>query len=829
MVEYNFKKIEKKWQAVWEKKKLFQAKDFDKKPKKYILIEFPYPSGDGLHVGHVRSYSALDALARKKRMEGYNVLYPIGWDAFGLPTENYAIKKGIHPALITKKNIANFTKQLKSLGLSFDWSREINTTDPEYYRWTQWIFLQFFKKGLAYQAEMPINWCPSCKIGLANEEVTDGKCERCGTETKKRKIKQWMLKITKYADRLLEDLKTVDYSDRIKIQQENWIGRSKGTTVKFAIIELGNPVSTWKRGFQVIEVFTTRMDTIFGVTALVVAPEHEIISNLRSQISNLAEVERYLKEAAKRSEMERTMEEKEKSGVKLEGVMVINPASGEEVPVFVGDYVIATYGGGAVMVVPAHDKRDYAFAKKYNLPIRKVIVPPAVLNMVRNADDIAAGAKTELRLEAECFTDDGELVNSSRFTGLTSEKARREITKWLEEKDAAKKVVQYKLRDWIFSRQHYWGEPIPIIHCEKCGTVAVPEKDLPVKLPFVKKYRPTDTGESPLSAIKQWVNTKCPKCKGPARRETDTMPNWAGSSWYFLRYVDPKNSQKFADFKKMEYWLPIDLYNGGMEHTTLHLLYSRFWHKFLYDLKLVPMPEPYAGRRSHGIVLAEDGRKMSKSFGNVINPDGVVKKFGVDTLRVYEMFMGPFEQTISWSGDGVVGVFRFLNKVWRLRDKVKKDAAVNTSLERILHKSIKKVSEDLENMKFNTAVSQMMIFVNEMDKREFISQEVFKTFLKILLPFAPHLSEELWSKMDNKKLLHEEHWPVFDEEKIKEDRVELAVQINGKFRGTVFVSAAVEQNELEKIILSDGRFKKYLEGGFKKAIFVRGKLINFVL
>ncbi len=816
MAEYNFKKIEAKWQKVWEKKKLFQAKDFAQKPKKYILIEFPYPSGDGLHVGHVRSYSALDALARKKRMEGYNVLYPIGWDAFGLPTENYAIKKGIHPAIITKKNIANFTRQLKSLGLSFDWSREINTTDPEYYKWTQWIFLQFFKNDLAYQAEIPINWCPSCKIGLANEEVIDGKCERCGTETEKRKIKQWMLKITKYADRLLEDLKTVDYSDRIRIQQENWIGRSDGTTIKF-------PISIRQLADQFsIEVFTTRVDTIFGVTALVIAPEHEIIKKLEVRIKNLEEVRNYIKEAAKRSEIERTMKEKEKTGVKLEGVAVINPANGEEVPVFVGDYVIAAYGGGAVMVVPGHDKRDYVFAKKYELEIREVVVGgPAFVPL--------SGTSAGKDISKEAFVEYGKLVNSGQFDGLSSEEAIKKITAWLTEKGTAKAVVQYKLRDWIFSRQHYWGEPIPIIHCGKCGVVAVPEKDLPVKLPFVKKYKPTDTGESPLAAIKQWVNTKCPDCKGPAKRETDTMPNWAGSSWYFLRYVDPKNSKNFADAKKLKYWLPVDLYNGGMEHTTLHLLYSRFWHKFLYDLKLVPTAEPYAGRRSHGIVLAEDNRKMSKSFGNVINPDEVIKKFGADTLRVYEMFMGPHEQAISWSSDGVVGVFRFLNKIRRFADKVKKDAVADADIERILHKSVKKVSEDMENMKFNTAVSQLMILANEMDKRKFVPPEIFKIFLKILLPFAPHLSEELWSKMENKKLLHEEKWPVFDPMKIKEDVIEMAVQVNGKFRGTISVPTATSQNELEKIILSNGRFKKYLESGFKKVVFVRGKLINFVL
>ncbi|PJC25397.1 MAG: leucine--tRNA ligase [Candidatus Tagabacteria bacterium CG_4_9_14_0_2_um_filter_41_11] len=819
MVKYNFKKIERKWQNFWEKEGFYQPKDFDKKPKKYILIEFPYPSGDGLHVGHVRSYSALDALARKKRMEGYNVLYPIGWDAFGLPTENYAIKKGIHPSIITKQNIAVFKRQLKSLGLSFDWTREINTTDPDYYKWTQWIFLQFFKRGLAYQAEMPINWCPKCKIGLANEEVVSGKCERCGAETERRTIKQWMLKITKYADRLIEDLDKVDYSEKIKTQQINWIGRSEGTEVDFKIADSGSSAK--------ITVFTTRIDTLFGVTALVISPEHPLTETLTTK-ENRKKVKEYIEASKKKSDLERE-ENKEKTGV-FTGSYCINPANEEKVPIWVGDYVVATYGGGAVMMVPSHDYRDYDFAKKYNLPIKKVVIPSALLHMTTNADTVASGGKAELRLEAECFVDDGELINSGNFNGLSSEKAREEITRFLEKKEAGKKSVKYKLRDWIFSRQHYWGEPIPIIHCEKCGIVPVPEYDLPVELPYVKKYKPTNTGESPLASIKKWVNVKCPKCKGKAKRETDTMPNWAGSSWYFLRYIDPKNGKKFADFKKLKYWLPIDLYNGGMEHTTLHLLYSRFWHKFLYDLKLVPTLEAYSARRSHGMVLAEDAKKMSKSLGNVINPDEIVKKFGADTLRMYEMFMGPFDQAINWSNQGVVGVFRFLNRVWQLQKKVKKDANQCRECETILHKSVKKLSEDIDNMKFNTAVSQLMILINEMDKEININLDNYKIFLKLLAPLAPHISEELWAQIGEKKSIHLEGWPKYDPAKIKENTFDLVIQINGKMRLVVSAPTGIKEEEAKELALSQERIKRFLSGKTPmKIIYISGKLINIVI
>ncbi len=819
MANYNFGKIEKKWQEIWEKKELYRAEDFDKKPKKYILIEFPYPSGDGLHVGHVRSYSALDALARKKRMEGYNVLYPIGWDAFGLPTENYAIKKGIHPSIITKQNITVFKRQLKSLGLSFDWSREINTTDPEYYKWTQWIFLQFFKHGLAYQAEMPINWCPKCKIGLANEEVISGKCERCGTETERRIIKQWMLKITKYADRLIEDLDKVDYLEKIKTQQINWIGKSEGTEVDFKIAGDDLP--------EKIMVFTTRVDTLFGVTALVIAPDHPLARILIAK-GNKKKVEKYIEASRKRSDLERE-EDKEKTGV-FTGSYCINPANGEKVPIWVGDYVVAAYGGGAVMMVPAHDYRDFDFAKKYKLPVKKVIVPPALLRMTTNADTIASGGKAELRLESECFVDDGELINSGDFNCLSSEKAREEITKFLEKKEGGRKSVKYKLRDWIFSRQHYWGEPIPIIHCEKCGAVAVPVKDLPVELPYVKKYKPTNTGESPLASIKEWVNVKCPKCGGQAKRETDTMPNWAGSSWYFLRYIDPKNAKKFADFKKLEYWTPVDLYNGGMEHTTLHLLYSRFWHKFLFDLKLVPTSEPYSARCSHGMVLAEDSQKMSKSHGNVINPDEIVKQFGADTLRMYEMFMGPFDQAISWSNQGVVGVFRFLNRVWKLQKKVKKDVKQCRECETILHKSIKKISEDIDNMKFNTAVSQLMILFNEIDKEPDFNEDDYKIFVKLLAPFAPHLTEELWLQIGGENSIHEQVWPKYDEGKIKEDVFNLVIQVNGKLRAVVSAPIDIKENEAKELALFQENVKKILGNTIpKKIIFVHQKLINIVI
>jgi len=819
MKEYNPKLIEGKWQKKWERLGLNKAKDFDKRKKQYILVEFPYPSGEGLHVGHVRSYTALDALCRKKRMAGYNVLYPIGYDAFGLPTENYAIKTGIHPIKVTQKNTAIFRKQLKSLGLSFDWSREINTTDPKYYKWTQWIFLKMFEKGLAYQAKIPINWCPSCKIGLANEEVIGGKCERCGAQTEKREKKQWLLKITAYADRLIEDLKKVDYPEKIKNQQINWIGRSEGTEVKFQILNCK---------FQ-ISVFTTRIDTIFGVTALVLAPEHELISKIKNQILNIEEVEEYKKNTQKKPEIERMDFEKEKSGVPLQGVYAINPLNDEKIPVWIGDYVIASYGGGAVMVVPAHDQRDYEFAKRYHLAIREVVVPESDAKNIDN--------QRELK---EAYTDYGILINSGRFNGLRSEDAIKKITDWLIENKLGKKTVNYHLRDWVFSRQHYWGEPIPIIHCEKCGVVPISEKDLPVKLPYVKNYKPTSTGESPLAEIKEWVNVKCPKCGGPAKRETDTMPNWAGSNWYYLAYLMRGISNFQFPISKYEkvfkYWMPVDLYNGGMEHTTLHLLYSRFVYKFLYDIGAVPHDEPYKSRRSHGMVLAADGRKMSKSFGNVINPDEIVKKYGADTIRLYEMFMGPYEEAINWSAESLEGCYRFLKRVWNIyQDKKKIGKSTSRDLAQKINYTIKKVSDDLENMRFNTAVSTMMEFLNSWQEEDkLISKKDAESFLKILAPFCPHIAEEIYQKVKNKKSkvksIFEESWPRYDEQLIKKETIEMVIQINGKVRDKIEVSAEISKEEAEKLALNSEKIKKWLNNQKPKLIvFVKGKLINIVI
>jgi len=800
MIKYNPQKIEKKWQKSWSKQKLYQAKDFSKKPKKYIMIEFPYPSGDGLHVGHVRPYSVLDALSRKKRMEGYNVLYPMGWDAFGLPTENYAIKTGIHPAKVTEKNISVFKKQMNSLGLSFDWSREINTADPKYYKWTQWIFLQLFKKGLAYQDRMPINWCPSCKIGLANEEVISGRCERCGAQTEKKVIKQWMLKITKYADRLIDDLEKVDYLEKIKTQQINWVGRSYGTEIDFQIVNSKKKIT----------VFTTRTDTSFGITALVIAPEHPLLKELTVK-ENKEEVKKYVLASKKKSELERTQLDKEKTGVFL-GSYCVNPVNNEKIPIWISDYVIATYGGGAVMIVPAHDKRDYQFAKKYKIEIREVV----------SGGDISKQA----------FVDYGKLINSDQFNGLKSKEAIDKITKWLEENNSGRKTVQYKLRDWIFSRQHYWGEPIPIIHCDKCGQVAVPEENLPVELPYVEKYEPTQTGESPLAKIEDWVKVNCPQCGGPGKRETDTMPNWAGSSWYFLRYIDSENDHEFADSKKLKYWLPVDLYNGGMEHTTLHLLYSRFWHKFLYDQKLVPTSEPYKRRYSHGVVLAGDGRKMSKSFDNIIKPDDVVDRFGADTLRVYEMFMGPFDQAINWSTQGVQGCFRFLNRVWQIfNDSKKITKTVDQELIVSLHQLIKKVDKDMEAMKFNTAIAAFMKFTNlwTEDKRS-LSRKEAETFLKLLAPTAPHISEELWEKLGNKKSIFLEKWPGYDEKLIQEKSWQLVIQINGKVRDKIEVKKGISEKEVKELALSQDRIKKWLSNKEpKKIIYIPGRLINLVI
>jgi leucyl-tRNA synthetase len=972
---YDPKVVEPKWQKVWEESGIHKALDDSKKPKFYSLFEFNYPSGDGLHVGHVRTDTAMDIISRKRRMQGFNVLYPVGWDSFGLPTENYAIKTGIHPKIVTKKNTDNFRRQLKSLGLSFDWDREIDTSDPNYYRWTQWIFLEMYKHDLAYKKKMVVNWCPKDKIVLANEEVIDGKCERCGTPVEKREKEQWMLAITKYADRLDKDLDTVDYKERIKVQQRNWIGRSEGAEIEFGITNL--PGSASQPGRLVIKVFTTRPDTLFGATYMVLAPEHELIQELKDEISNYNEVEKYIKSAKSKTEIERTTEKKIKSGVELKGIKAINPANQEEIPVFIADYVLANYGTGAIMAVPVHDERDFDFAKQHNLPVREVIEPlfikkdgkdgvrpelpfkkrhavvavvkhwsedkylclkwkktdwrgfviggieegeePAetgkreiaeetgytsakfirplggivhaqFFHAVKNENrwahfhglyyELTDGAKketseveqdihdvhwisgkdlekfldwvTDMRLiwlrayKPEAFlggsalhsssrvAEDGILTNSGKFNGLKIEEAKKAITEFVK----GKIVTTYKLRDWIFSRQRYWGEPIPMVFCEHCkkegrskdGWVPVPEKDLPVKLPEVENYLPTDSGESPLAAITDWVNTQCPVCGSPAKRETDTMPNWAGSSWYFLRYIDPHNQKNLADKKKLDYWMEVDWYNGGMEHTTLHLLYSRFWNKFLFDIGIVPVSEPYKKRTSHGIILAPDGEKMSKSRGNVINPDPIIKDHGADTLRLYEMFMGPFDQMVAWSTDGIVGPRRFLDRVWKLQEKVVPKWPFDANLESAIHSTIKKVSDDIESMSFNTAVSAMMILVNEMEKREKLAENYYKHLLHILAPFAPHIAEELWSRLGNKTSIHLESWPKANEEKIQSGEVTIIIQVNGKVRGEFQAKKDIEERDATQKAFELEEVKKWI--GVKKpkkVIYVKGKLISIVV
>jgi len=975
MKVYNHLKIEKKWQNIWEKKGIYKARDFSKKPKYYSLIEFPYPSGDGLHVGHPRPYIGMDIISRKRRLEGFNVLYPIGWDAFGLPTENYAIKTGKDPRVVTKKNSDTFRRQIKSLGISFDWSREINTTDPKYYKWTQWIFLQFFKKGLAYKKKMMINWCPKDKIGLANEEVVGGCCERCGTAVEKREKEQWMLAITKYADRLDKDLDNVDYLPQIKLAQRNWIGKSVGAEIQFdiriAVQTLKNlpalPASGLRHGSnfsvsapQYIKVFTTRPDTIFGATYLVLAPEHEMVQKLKTQIVNWNEVEKYIKEVKNKTEIERTAENKIKTGVELKSVKAINPATKEEISIWIADYVLIHYGTGAIMAVPAHDERDFEFAKKYNLPIKQVvahIVRPdqyavkdkepweerdAVMCIVKHwekneflcqewkdfsevrtfvsggielGEDVISAGLREIKEETgyvnvkfikqlggfsyieffhkrkkinrrarfrylyyelqdgekiniseeesnqhrvlwkkpeevldflnigekeriwelfngkeESFTGVGYMVNSGKFDGMDSEKAKKEIIKFVN----GKEKTTFKLRDWVFSRQRYWGEPMPIVHCEKCGMVPMHEKDLPLILPKVKNYQPTDSGESPLANISKWVNTKCPKCKGKAKRETDTMPNWAGSSWYYLRYTDSKNKKEFANKKNLKYWLGSDThnggvnwYNGGNEHTTLHLLYSRFWHKFLFDLKLVPTSEPYKKRTSHGMILGEGGVKMSKSLGNVINPDEIVKTYGADTLRVYEMFMGPFNQFVAWSSESIIGSRRFIERVWNLQYKIQKNKKY-TEFE--IEKTIKKVGEDIEEMKFNTAISTLMIFINEMGKLESISQNVYEKFLKIFSPFAPHITEELWHNLGYKNSIHLSDWPKWDENLIKDEEIKIVVQVNGKVRTEIMIKVENNEEGIKKQAISDKTILKYIEGkDIKKVIYVKNRLVNIVV
>lgn len=799
---YDYAQIEKKWQGIWDEKQTFAAKDDYSLPKFYGLVEFPYPSGQGLHVGHPRSYTAIDIVCRKKRLEGYNVLYPMGWDAFGLPTENFAIKNHVHPAEVTKKNIANFKRQLKSLGFSFDWSREINTTDPEYYKWTQWIFLQLYKKGLAYKKKMSVNWCTSCKCVLANEEVVNGHCERCGSEVIHKEKSQWMLKITDYAEKLLEGLDEVDFIDRVKTQQRNWIGRSYGTQVKFST-NIGDT----------FEVFTTRADTLFGVTYMVMSPEHPLINKWADKITNMDEVTAYKQEAAKKSDFERTELAKDKTGVKISGVTAINPVNGKEVPIFIADYVLISYGTGAIMAVPAHDTRDWEFAKKFGLPI---------IEVVAGGEDVQAAPYTE------CAT--GKLVNSGFLNGMSVEDAKKAIQEWLTERNLGERKTNYKLRDWVFSRQRYWGEPIPIVHCDKCGYVPVPESELPLVLPNVDSYEPTDNGESPLAKMTDWVNTTCPHCGGPAHRETDTMPQWAGSSWYFLRYCDPHNDKALASPEALKYWTPVDWYNGGMEHTTLHLLYSRFWHKFLYDIGVVPSPEPYAKRTSHGMILGENGEKMSKSRGNVVNPDEIVRDYGADTMRVYEMFIGDFEKAAPWSQSSIKGSKRFLDKVWALSDKLTEGDSYRTELESAFHRTIKKVTEDIEGLKMNTAIAALMSLLNDIQGFGSINEAEFKTYLILLNPFAPHMTEELWQQAGFEGMLNEAEWPKYDEAKCADSTVEIAVQVNGKIKARINVAADISAPDAIAAAKADGAVTAAIEGkSIIKELYVPKKLVNIVV
>ena len=801
MREYNPKDIEKKWQDIWDENETFRATDDRDKKKFYALIEFPYPSGQGLHVGHPRPYTALDVVSRKRRMEGYNVLYPMGWDAFGLPTENYAIKNKIHPKIVTEQNVARFKSQLKALGLSFDWSREINTTHPEYYKWTQWIFLKLLEKGLAYKNEASINWCPDCKVGLANEEVVGGACERCQTEVTRKVKTQWMLKITEYAERLIKDLDLVNYIDRVKIQQTNWIGKSEGMEVDFEI-----------KGGETLRVYTTRPDTLYGVTYMVISPEHPILQTMKDKIENMCELEKYQEFASHKSDFERTELVKEKTGVEIKGIKAINPVNGAEIPVWISDYVLMTYGTGAIMAVPGHDSRDWEFAKEFNLPIAQVV----------DGGNIEECAFTDI--------DSGTLVNSDILNGLTVDEAKKKISEYLKEKGLGEDKTNFKLRDWVFSRQRYWGEPIPVVHCDGCGIVPLPESELPLLLPDVDSYEPTENGESPLAKMDDWVNTTCPKCGGSAKRETDTMPQWAGSSWYFLRYTDPHNNEELASQENLDYWMPVDWYNGGMEHTTLHLLYSRFWHKFLYDYGIVSMPEPYMKRTSHGMIMGENNEKMSKSRGNVINPDEVVDESGADTLRVYEMFIGDFEKSVSWSENGVKGCRRFLDRVWRLRDSLVDGEEYSKELETSMHKTIKKVTEDYEAMKFNTAIASLMALLNEFNDSKSVNKAEFKIFITLLNPAAPHITEELWQDLGFTGMLNETSWPVWDENKTVEDTIEMAVQINGKVRGKIVVSRDASQDEAKTRVLEDARLSELLKDkNIIKEIYVAGRIYNIVV
>ena len=798
---YDHDAIEAKWQKKWEEAHCFEASEDHSKPKFYGLIEFPYPSGQGLHVGHPLSNTAIDIICRKRRMEGYNVLFPMGYDAFGLPTENYAIKTGIHPAKVTEQNIARFRSQLKRLGFSFDWTREVNTTDPNYYKWTQWIFLKLFEHGLAYKAEIPINFCTSCKVGLANEEVVDGHCERCGGEVVQKVRSQWMLRITAYAQRLIDDLDTVDFIDRVKTQQRNWIGRSEGAEVDFALAGTDDK----------LRVFTTRCDTLFGATYMVMSPEHPYIEKYKDRIENWAEVQAYREAAARKSDFERSELTKEKTGVPLRGLNAINPATGKEIPVWISDYVLMTYGTGAIMAVPAHDTRDYEFAKVFDLPVIEVV----------------AGGDVEKEAFTDCET--GKLVNSGFLNGLEVEEAKEKMIAWLEEKGIGARKVNYKLRDWVFSRQRYWGEPIPLVHCEKCGWVPLPESELPLMLPEIDDYTPSDDGSSALARAKEWIHTTCPKCGGPAERETDTMPNWAGSSWYFLRYCDPHNDKEFASKEALDYWMPVDWYNGGMEHTTLHVLYSRFWHKFLYDIGLVPTPEPYQKRTSHGMILGENGEKMSKSRGNVINPDDIVAEMGADSFRLYEMFMGAFDQPKPWSTTSARGCRRFLERVWRLQDMLSAETGVRDDLKASLHGMIKKVSEDYEAMKYNTAIAAMMSFVNDVYAKGDITKDEFHTLLTLLNPVAPHITEELNELLGYETPLYATAWPKWDEAALVASTIELGVQVNGKVRARVTVPAGLSKEETEARVLAAPEVQPWIEGKTVRKVIAVKNIVNIVV
>ena len=797
---YNHKEVEPKWQNIWDENEAWVTKLDKSKPKYYALVEFPYPSGQGLHVGHPRPYTALDIVSRKRRMQGYNVLFPMGWDAFGLPTENYAIKNHIHPKIVTENNVKRFKGQLRSLGYSFDWTREVNTTDPGYYKWTQWIFLQLFKKGLAYKAEMPINWCTGCKVGLANEEVVNGVCERCGSEVVRKVKSQWMLKITEYAEKLLQGLEDVDYVEKISVSQKNWIGRSEGAEVDFAISGKEDK----------LRVYTTRCDTLFGATYMVVSPEHPILDKYKDDIKNWDAVEAYREQAARKSDFERSELAKEKTGVVIEGLSAVNPANDKEIPIFVSDYVLMSYGTGAIMAVPAHDERDWDFAKAFNLPIVEVV----------------AGGKN---VQEEVYTDvaDGVLVNSGFLNGLSVKEAQKKMIAFLEEKGIGQAKVNYKLRDWVFSRQRYWGEPIPIVKCDCCGYVPIDESQLPLMLPEVESYMPTDDGESPISKMTDWVNTTCPKCGKPAKRETDTMPQWAGSSWYFLRYCDPDNTEALASKEALDYWMPVDWYNGGMEHTTLHLLYSRFWHHFLYDIGVVGCPEPYQRRTSHGMILGSNGEKMSKSRGNVVNPDDIVNEFGADTLRTYEMFIGAFELSASWQEEGVKGCRRFLERVWKLQTLLTDGDAYSDELTATIHKTIKKVSDDYESLKFNTAIAAMMSLVNEFYKKNAVNKAEYGLLLTLLNPVAPHITEELWQRSGFEGYIYTQSWPEYDESKMIENTIEIPVQVNGKMRGTVTVPSDAPKEDI--LAAAKDLVKEKFPGDVVKEIYVPGKIVNLII